>query len=85
MADQFLLSLGTFPSSYHSLLIEAWKTVEFIKGFKSVLPLTREPDSGGHVNRSKKFDCYEIEERDIVYQIMQRNGRAKNIAAQTGE
>jgi hypothetical protein len=63
MADQLPLSMGIFSSTYHSSLFEVWCTIESVNGFKSVLPITGEPDSIGHYNRLLKFGAYPILEK----------------------
>jgi hypothetical protein len=84
IADQLPLSMGIFPSTYHSSVIEAWRIIESVNGFKSILTITGEPDSIGHHNRLVKFGAYLILEKTIEYQVMQWNGRAKNIRTMTG-
>jgi hypothetical protein len=83
MADQLSLSMGIFPSTYRSSVLESWRTINSVNEFKSVLAITGEPDSIGHPNRLMKFGAYPILEETMERQVMQRNGRAKNVRAMT--
>jgi hypothetical protein len=77
MADQIPLSMGIFPSTLPSLTIQELRSLKAVNGVKFALPLTMDMASEGHSNRLEKYDCYEIEEKEITFQVMQRNGRAK--------
>jgi hypothetical protein len=54
-------------------------------GFKSILCINSSENLSPHYDRLNKFGGYLIEEKDISYQIMQRNGGTKIETAQTGQ
>jgi hypothetical protein len=82
--DRLPLSMGIYGTTYNRLLLESWTTIDSKYGFKSILTTDCSENSLGHSNRLNKFGAYPIDEREITYEVMQRNGRAKSQTAQTG-
>jgi hypothetical protein len=77
--------MGIYGKSYNHLLWKSWTSINTIDGFKSVLPVNDDENSPGHYNRLNKFGANLIKEREILYDVIQRNGRAKSQNAQTGQ
>jgi hypothetical protein len=82
--DRLPLSMGIYGTTYNRLFYESWTSFDSKNGFKSILLINNEKNAPGHSNIFNKFGAYPIEEREIKYDIMQRNGRAKSQSAQTG-